>query len=137
MNGILVFIEMKPKKNQNGPLKKNSFSSSVNSQFFFMKISWIGPWVGRIDWCEGHCCGLIYMVVKLSNISSKTAWKHKKSIFRPHNHISWASPIPFASINSTNPRNNTLNFPWKNIKNWRSWKMSFFFWVGHLFLQYG
>ena len=49
MNGLLVFIEMKQKKifflkkkNQNGLLKKTSFSSSANSQYFFMKISWIG-----------------------------------------------------------------------------------------------
>ena len=54
MNGLLVFIEMKQKKivekkNQNGRLKKTSFSSSANSQYFFMKISWIGPWVSRID----------------------------------------------------------------------------------------
>ena len=28
--------------------KKKSFSSSADSQYFFMKISWIGPWVGRI-----------------------------------------------------------------------------------------
>ena len=31
------------KKIQNGRLKKTSFSSSANSQYFFMKISWIGP----------------------------------------------------------------------------------------------
>ena len=33
-----------------------------------MKISWIGPWVGRINWCEGHWCGLTYLVVRVSNI---------------------------------------------------------------------
>jgi hypothetical protein len=43
------FTEMKQKKIQNGRLKKTSFSSSANSQYFFMKISWIGPWVSRID----------------------------------------------------------------------------------------
>ena len=37
------------KKIQNGHLKKRSFSSSANSQYFFLKISWIGPWVSRID----------------------------------------------------------------------------------------
>jgi hypothetical protein len=50
MNGLLVLIEMKQKKkNQNGRLKKTSFSSSANSQYFFMKISLIGPWVSKID----------------------------------------------------------------------------------------
>ena len=57
-------------KIQNDLLKKTLFSSSANSQYFFMKISWIGPWVRRIDWCEGHWYGLTYMVVSLSNISS-------------------------------------------------------------------
>ena len=37
------------KQIQNGQLKKPSFSSSANSQYFFMKMSWIGPWVSRID----------------------------------------------------------------------------------------
>jgi hypothetical protein len=37
----------KNKKTKN--LNKMSFSSSANSQYFLMKISWIGPWVSRID----------------------------------------------------------------------------------------
>ena len=46
----LIFMAMKRKKIQNGRLKKGSFSISANSQYFFSKISWIGPWVSRIDW---------------------------------------------------------------------------------------
>jgi hypothetical protein len=55
MNGLLFFIRWRKKKKnlkkkiQNGRLKKTSFSSSTNSQYFFMKFSWIGPWVSRID----------------------------------------------------------------------------------------
>ena len=60
------------KKNQNGRLKKTSFSSSANSQYFFMKISWIGPWVSRIHWCKGHWWYSTYVAVRLSDISSKT-----------------------------------------------------------------
>ena len=37
------------KKNQNGRLKKTTFFKIANSQYFFVKISWIGPWVSRID----------------------------------------------------------------------------------------
>ena len=37
------------KKNQNGQLKKNEFFNFANSQYFLSKISWIGPWVSRID----------------------------------------------------------------------------------------
>ena len=29
---------------------------------------------------------------------------------QPHDHISWATPMPFASINSTKPRTNPWNF---------------------------
>ena len=97
MNRLHVFIEMKQKKKkkwkkkskikikkriQNGRLKKRSFSSSANSQYFLLKLSWIGPWVGRIDWCEGHLCDSTYMVVRLSDISSKTGRKCFFCVFR-------------------------------------------------------
>ena len=75
------FFFLLQKKIQNGRLKKRSFFNSVNSQYFFVKISWIGPWVSRIDWCEGHWWGSTYMVVRLPDISSKMAKKHKKCIF--------------------------------------------------------
>ena len=84
MNGLLVFIEMKQKnfffwkqKFKMADSKKNSFSSSANSRYFFMKISWIGPWNSRIDWCHGHWCGSTYR--RLSNISKfqgrRKVWK--------------------------------------------------------------
>ena len=38
------------KKQTTWPTKKKiSFTSSTNSQNFFVKNSWIGPWVRRID----------------------------------------------------------------------------------------
>ena len=75
----LVFMGMKQKKLlfkekfQNGRLKRNEILKTANSQYFFSKTSWIGPWVSTIDWC-----GSTYMVVRLSDISSKTG---KKCIF--------------------------------------------------------
>ena len=66
------------KKIQNGRLKKSSFFKIANSQKFFTKISQMGPWVSRIEWCEGHWCSSTYMAVRLSDKSSKTA---KKCIF--------------------------------------------------------
>ena len=60
------------KKIQNGRLKKSSFFKIANSWNFFAKISEIGPWVSRIEWCEGHWCGSTYIAVKLSDICSKT-----------------------------------------------------------------
>ena len=51
---------------------------TVNSQYVFVKLSGIGPWVIRINWCEGHQCDSTNMVVRLSNIRPKTGKKHKK-----------------------------------------------------------
>ena len=71
------------KKVQNGRLKKNMFCQTVNSQYFFTKLSGMGPWVSRIDWCEGHWYGSTYMAVRLSDISSKTGKKCIFCVFRP------------------------------------------------------
>ena len=77
----LIFMGMKQKnlfcflkkKIQNGRHKKMSIFKIANSQYFFVKIYWIGPWVSRIEWCEGHWFGSTYMAVRLSDISSKMA----------------------------------------------------------------
>ena len=38
---------------------------------FFIKILGICPWINRIiNWCGGHSCGSIYMVVRLSDVRS-------------------------------------------------------------------
>ena len=37
-----------------------------------MKLSWIGPWVSRIDWCKGNWCGITYMVVRLSKTDKQS-----------------------------------------------------------------
>ena len=71
------------KKIQNGRLKKRSFFKIANSQYFLVKISRIGPWVSRIEWCEGHWNGSTYMVVRLSDIRSETAKKCLFCVFRP------------------------------------------------------
>ena len=96
-----------------------------------MKISWIGPWVSRIDWSQGHWCGSTYKVVRMSVISSKTG----KNVFlgcfwayvgQPHDHTSWATPMPFASINPTNPRTNPWNFHEKILRIGGPGKWGFF-----------
>jgi hypothetical protein len=48
------FHEDEGKKNQNGLLKKTEFFKIVNSQIFFVKVSWIGLWVGLIDAKDIH-----------------------------------------------------------------------------------
>ena len=70
------------KKFQNGRLKKSAFFKIANSQCFFVKISWIGPWVSRIDWCEGHWFISTYMAVRLSDIRAKTGKKCNICVFR-------------------------------------------------------
>ena len=110
----IFFFLFLQKKIQNGRLKKRSFFNSVNSQYFFVKISWIGPWVSRIEWCKGHWGGLTYVAVRLSNICSKTAKKHQICIFGLFLSLCW----PIHEIFT------------KNIENWRFWKMTFF-WVDH------
>ena len=65
---------------KNGGLEKITFFKTVNSQYFFSKLNWIGPWVSRINWCEEHQCDSNKMVVGLSNIRPKTGKKHKKCI---------------------------------------------------------
>ena len=42
---------------------KNELFNIAKSSAISAKISWIGPWVSRIDWCEGHWCSSTYMVV--------------------------------------------------------------------------
>ena len=99
-----------------------------------MKISWIGPLISRIDWCEGHWNVSTYMVVRLFDISSKTDKKCVFCVFRlfwayvgqPHDHISWAKPMPFASINSTNPRTDPWEFHEKILRIGGAGKWGFF-----------
>ena len=99
----------------------------------------LAPWMCKIDWCKGHWCGSMYMAMRLSDISSKTA---KKVFFvllghfwayvgEPHGHIGWAKSMPFASINqSYYPKDPSRSIWQKNIENWPFGKMRFF-WVGH------
>jgi hypothetical protein len=44
-----IFLFFLKKKIQNGRLKKTAFLKIANSQNCFVKISWISPWVSRID----------------------------------------------------------------------------------------
>ena len=105
----LFFIPNKEKKKkkikkkiQNGRLKKTMFFKIANSQYFFVKILWIGPWVSRIDWCEGHGWGSTYMAVRLSDISSETGKKCIFCVFKAiFDFFFW---FFFAS------------FPWKQVK---------------------
>ena len=56
------------------------FYYHVHSQIW--PNSWICSWVSRNSWCEGHWCGSTYMVMRLSDISSKTGKKCIFCVFR-------------------------------------------------------
>ena len=63
---------------------KNLIFQLHQFSIFFMKISWIGPWVSRIDWCQGHWSGSTYscevVQQKLKN-SLKTPKMHFLPVF--------------------------------------------------------
>jgi hypothetical protein len=120
------------KKFQNGCFSKWPFFKISNSQKKFVKFSWICPWVSRIDWCEGHWCSSTYMVVRLSDVSSKTGKKCIFCVFRLFLHLRWAASRPFRlnyinalGINQSYlPKDQSMNFSQKKIENWRFWKMA-------------
>ena len=94
------------KKIQNGRLKKTTCFKIANSQYFFLKILWIGSWVSRIDWCEGQRCSSRYMAVRLSDISPKTG---KNSIFC----VFWVGHFEFFFWFFFDF---FASFPWKQVK---------------------
>ena len=119
-----------------GIKQKSPFFKIANSQFFFLKISWIGPWVSRIGWCEAHWFGSTYMAVRLSEESSKTG---KKCIFlcfllffslcRTPWRLYTLSHINALCINqSYQPKDQSVKFSQNFFENWRFWKTQFF-WV--------
>ena len=90
-------------------ISKNGDFQLLQFLIFFSKISGIGPWFSKIDWCEGHWYGSTYMAERQ---------KHIFCIFRLFLSLrttgSWAYKLshtmPFESINPTNPRTNPWNF---------------------------
>ena len=55
------FEQPNNQKLKNKKLNKCNFQGFANSQYFFVKISGIGPWMCKIDRCKGHWCGSTYM----------------------------------------------------------------------------
>ena len=85
----LIFMGMKQKRNiekkiQNGQLKKTACFHSANSKYIFPKISGISPWISRIVWCIGYRCDSTYMVLRLSDVSSKTLKKSLPPNIKPY-----------------------------------------------------
>ena len=67
----LIFMGMKQKKYPKWSTQKNWVFHLHKFSIFFSKISGIGPWVSRINWCKRHWCGPTYMVVRLSEAKKR------------------------------------------------------------------
>ena len=61
---------------QNGHFSKSPILKTILWKFHGL------VWVSRIYWCKGHWCSSIYMVVRLSDVSSKTGKKCIFCVFR-------------------------------------------------------
>ena len=83
-----------------------------------MKISWISPWISRIDWCEGKEC--IFRVFRPFLSLCRTASRP----YRLSNIISLCINQSYQS------KDQSMKFSWKilRIGDFEKWV---FFWVGH------
>ena len=93
----LIFMGMKHfflKKKFKWPTQKNVIFQNRQFSKFLMKISWIDPWVSRIEWCKGHWSGSTYMAVRLADISSKTVQKCIFGVFWPFLSLCWTASWP-------------------------------------------
>jgi hypothetical protein len=119
---FLFFVGKKSK----WPTWKRSFSRSILN-IFQWKFYWLILWL--VELIDAKGIGVAQPKQRLLNRSLWHKWlrdcptlaqKQGKNAFfvfldhfwayvgQPHGHIGWARPVPFASINSTNPRTN----PW-------------------------
>ena len=64
--------------------QKPEFFKIINSQTFFVKISWIGHWVVRIDWCEGWATCATSMPFTSINLTNPRTnpWNFHNLFFR-------------------------------------------------------
>ena len=78
-------------------------------------------------WLKLYGCEAIWQAQKQAKKTKKTFlayfWAY---VGQPHKHTSWATPIPFTSINSTNPRTNPWKFHEKILKIGRAGKRGIF-----------
>ena len=110
---------MKQKKIQNGRLRKFKMAASKKPHFPAPPILNIFSW-------DFH--GLVLGLVGLIDAKGIKAQKQAKNAFfvflgcfcpyirQPHDNIGWATLMPFASINPTNPRTNLWNFREKFLR---------------------
>ena len=86
--------------------------------------------------CQSGCLTLALKQVK--NTKNALLACFRAYVWQSDNHLGWATSMPFASINPTNPRTNLQKNLEKILRIGRIEKL-IFFWVGHfefLFLQF-
>ena len=140
-------------------LSRQFWKKNCQKKLFFFSI-FFSIWPTQKNWvfkpppkaeqflpkCHGLVLGLVElidangidMVVGCLTYAQKWPKNTKNAFFacfwayvgEPHNHIDWATSMPFASINSTNPRTNPWNFGGNCSAFGGGWKTQFF-WVGH------
>ena len=69
------------KKFKMANFQNGRFSKLPIFKKFSQKFLQIGPWVSRIDWCEGHWFGSTCVAVRLSDIRPKTGEKRIFGVF--------------------------------------------------------
>ena len=147
------FQRNEAKKNQNGRLKKFKMADSKKPHFPAPPILNIFLWnfyglvLGLVELIDAKGIGVAQLIWWWG--CPTYAQKQAKNAFfvfldcfwayvgQPHHHISWATPMPFASINSTNPRTDPWKFHEKILRIGGAGKWDFLsrpfwiFWVGH------
>ena len=133
---------MKQKKFQNGRLRKFKMAASKKPHFPAPPILNIFSWnfhglvLGLVELIDAKGIGVSQLIWSWGcPTEAQKQPKNTKNTFfacfwayvgQPHNHISWATPMPFASINSTNPRTNPWNFHEKILRIGGAGKWGFF-----------
>ena len=137
--GMKEFFFFFRKKNSKGPTQKKLICQNCQFSKIFLRkfLRWVLGLVGLND-----ANGIDVAQRIWSWVCPAKAKKQPKNAFsvhfgcfwafvgQPHGHIRWATSMPFASFNPTNPRTNLRNFREKflRIGNLKKWA---FFWVVH------
>jgi hypothetical protein len=130
------FFFLKNQITKNNKTKKNHFPAPPILNIFCENFrDWSYIWVYRINWLQRALLWL-YGCQAVRRKLKRGVKMHFLFFYpffwayvgQPDDHVGWATSMPFASNLCYSPKNQSLKFLRKNIKNWRSW-----FWVIRFF----